>query len=622
LPEPTTPDEVIDRVATPPEKRPTVDRSDDLDAESGGADVELPVVVQRPRRNRSIARPLLEWTAVGITPVVLFYVLQAEPYFRQNGLDPFMYVGYSQQPTDLIHRFGMTYYAVRFGLLWPMEVGTYLFGVTGGFFTLRWALAVLSGGALYWYFRKLGRSRALGACAALLYLTSPVLLRALMTTYSDTTAIPYLVIGGVALLASRLVRHRLVALGVAGLFLALAIHSNPFVITAGGALVAGWALSELPARRIRILADGAVIVGAILVVTAVGMIAYQIRFHDWNIIKPSLDEIRTLSGTAGQNFRSKTGLWERYQLQLYLPPITLGTLAVSVLAARRRPDRDEVAVMAASALTILYFLYQEFVQKGTALETYYYSSYLLPSTILVAGFALRALTRQARGQRALAVVAASIIAIPLLRDIAFPTFTLSWTPWVPLFAFLIAVLAALGAHRRPVALGAALVLVLGTFGLTIGSTTKLAPGSLYNPTLGFAIGNQDWSGLDILKLSYDLMAFTPDISTPAGNLYFWYSSDNGVIGSIHGPYVAFQSLLQAGGVGMPSVGPWEVQHMRDGHINRLVLIGADQTEVDGGVAALNGVGVGVKALRDTTLHYGPYSFYVELVAVTLPPLAS
>src|SRR4051812_7101802 len=101
-----------------------------------------PAVTSSQRRRPGLV--FAELLAVLGSPVVLFYVLQVEPYFRQNGLDPYMYLGYSQEPGDLINRYGMTYYSVRFGLLWPIEMTTKLFGVTGGFFVMRWALAVVS----------------------------------------------------------------------------------------------------------------------------------------------------------------------------------------------------------------------------------------------------------------------------------------------------------------------------------------------------------------------------------------------------------------------------------------------------------------------------------------------
>jgi len=128
-----------------------------------------------------------EWLALLASPVAAFWLFGVEPFFRQNGVDPFIYIGYAWDGQDLWARYGPTYYAVRFALLLPIRLTTALFGVEGGYFVLRYLLAAAAAVALYLPLRKLA-VRPAGWLGVVLVLWSPIFLRALMTTYATTLA--------------------------------------------------------------------------------------------------------------------------------------------------------------------------------------------------------------------------------------------------------------------------------------------------------------------------------------------------------------------------------------------------------------------------------------------------
>ena len=52
---------------------------------------------------------------LAVLPIALTVLLGAEPFFEHNGVDSFIYLGYTENGPDLVDRYGYTYYAVRFG---------------------------------------------------------------------------------------------------------------------------------------------------------------------------------------------------------------------------------------------------------------------------------------------------------------------------------------------------------------------------------------------------------------------------------------------------------------------------------------------------------------------------
>ncbi|MEO8368653.1 MAG: hypothetical protein ABI806_05610, partial [Candidatus Solibacter sp.] len=69
-----------------------------------------------------------------LLPLVAFFGLNIR---RQlDGLDPFIYTGYINNPVDLLQRFGLPYYAVRFGLILPGRLFSLVLGPEAGYFGL------------------------------------------------------------------------------------------------------------------------------------------------------------------------------------------------------------------------------------------------------------------------------------------------------------------------------------------------------------------------------------------------------------------------------------------------------------------------------------------------------
>ncbi len=309
-------------------------------------------------------RPWLEATGLLLAPVAVFLVYGVEAFYHQNGVDPFIYTGYISNFRDLVDRYGYPYFAVRFGLILPGEMLQDLLGTRVGYFALRWLLTAGAAGALYILFRRLsGRGAAVFSVA--LFLTSPILYRAVMTVYSDTTGVPYLT-AAVALLlllpASR--RTRLLCCVASGALLALTIHSNAFLAAPIFAALAAWAVVQLIYRR-PVVADAVAVIVGLALATAAAALYYWIRFGNGDILTPSIDAARGLSQVDAPD-RAPTYGWLRFRPYLYLPGMAVVALLALRLGFRRVLRVHEAAAAAMLTAAFAVYVAHEFLWQGFA----------------------------------------------------------------------------------------------------------------------------------------------------------------------------------------------------------------------------------------------------------------
>src|SRR5438874_1372200 len=60
-----------------------------------------------------------EVSALLLLPLLAFWVMRFVPINQEQFIDPYVYTGYIHNFRDLIARFDVTYYSVRFGLILP-----------------------------------------------------------------------------------------------------------------------------------------------------------------------------------------------------------------------------------------------------------------------------------------------------------------------------------------------------------------------------------------------------------------------------------------------------------------------------------------------------------------------
>lgn len=86
--------------------------------------------------------------------MLAFWVMRFVPINQNAFIDPYVYTGYIHNFGDLMTRYGLTYYSVRFGLIVPAQWFARLFGDEGGYFILRYVLVLIAEVPLYYAVKR------------------------------------------------------------------------------------------------------------------------------------------------------------------------------------------------------------------------------------------------------------------------------------------------------------------------------------------------------------------------------------------------------------------------------------------------------------------------------------
>jgi hypothetical protein len=492
---------------------------------------------------------------VVLAPPVLLLVYGIEPFYVQNGVDPFIYAGYTFEMDDLVERYGYPYYAVRFGLLVPSELFVRALGPVPGYFALRWVLLSGALAAIIMLFRRVN-APLLGLLGCALFALNPVTIRAMTTIYSDAVGVPYVLVAFALLLCPGRVRSRLVASGGAGVLIGLTIHSNPFVALPLGASCVVWVAVRFWQARGAAILEAALVIGGVLVVTLLGGLLYALRFGDADVLSPSLDAARDLSNVHSVD-RAPTRQWLDFRPELFLP--VLGITVLMVLLVRgRRPEWFEAAAAAMLCAAGAVYLVEEFGREGYLLETYYYTSYFVGPTIILIVLAMRALLEDAsRSSGAAAVGLVIVAAFPFAWHLS-PWEVSVWTiPTIPLAVAVLAALVVAGRSLRvanTLAIGVLAVAPLATT-VTAPHDVPLAPGQPYRrePNFHEVFFNSESRLLDVYSISYDFMELVPDWEDAPGTVAFWYPDGDADANLIGSTFLWRSNTLTIAPPGMPTV---------------------------------------------------------------------
>lgn len=137
-----------------------------------------------------------------LLPLVARKILRLPELAFANFTDSVFYLSYSQSFEELFLRHGFIYYASRFGAILPDAIAFNLFGPTEGPVVLRLFLACLVSGSLF-LVGRLYFGVLVGVFASMLWSFQPVAARLWCTTYLDSSAVPFLILGVCLLLLFR-----------------------------------------------------------------------------------------------------------------------------------------------------------------------------------------------------------------------------------------------------------------------------------------------------------------------------------------------------------------------------------------------------------------------------------
>jgi len=533
---------------------------------------------------------------VVLSPALVCLALSADLAFGGNNIDPYIYVGTVSRLGDFLSRWPDTYYPYRFGYIipeWLFEKGL---GEYAGYVTIRFlvlglvGLTLLSVGRSRWDFRR----RLVAAVGgSMLFAMSPIVLRSTFTTYPESFAALFLVLG-IGVLAP--IESRLdLPLGRAafgGALLSMSWNANPTTLPLCIVVMAVIGLDGLIEARFRNfgrqLVVGVSMLAGMASVVGAGSLVYGLIYDKWNLYHAL---IRQASQPTANVFLESVDTWFTWRQYLLVVPVAVlaGLLALRTASPGdgRRGIRRLVLTLVAMLLTFSYFQWQ---RHDPLLSIFYYSSFvLMPAWYLVA----RAGVALALGQKRSMLASASM---PIVGVVAF----WSGAEWKPAYRWLVvglvviaaaAVVAGSTRGRRRIAVAS--VAILGFAGFVTTSSPHDFPNSnpsfRLDPYYDGALFADDDQRQAVYELARQYAEIVPTSPERRGRLRVWFRplGPLGPVNQVQAVLVhGFSALQPFPQGGLPSLTQFEIDRINQERLRFVVIMDSDSAIVDQGIAAL------------------------------------
>lgn len=357
------------------------------------------------------------WHLLGIVllPGMAWLVLGLPMMHAASFSDAFYYFAYAHNFVDLVERYGMIYYAVRFGAIFPDLWFGALLGPMAGFLVLRYLLCVATCGALFFFFSR--RYGALvGWFAAAFWMFNPFVLKMMLSPYVTSTAIPFALCGLLLLFMQTqrwmVSRHfgmaGVIAATVAGALFCLSATSNIFAaITIGFGGLAWLAWTAPLGGKPVLLGMCGCVAGAMMTLGCAALVYWRL-FDMPNILTPTLDSIISLGSGGSVNWTRPVEEWLVDSPMIFAPPV----LSVAGLTLGWKL-RERVLLLFSAALAGMtgFYWWLDFFRSGYALSFWPYFQFLLPLIVLVAAESFGTVVMRAgdAGKRWVPVIAMGFI---------------------------------------------------------------------------------------------------------------------------------------------------------------------------------------------------------------------
>ena len=357
-----------------------------------------------------LSRAAWKLTALSIgLPLAVFVALRPDWYFQENTLDPYFYTGYAQNLGDVVAISRQIHYFVsRWTLYAPNRLFYRLFGPERGYLLLRWIAASIISACVIALGRRFWRSWDTAALCVFA-LISPMLLRTVLTDYSDAVTVP---LGIVAICVASLHPDCRLTAGVVGVCAASIAIANPVAGTVVIWLIPGWLWAVRSWRRRTELAG--IAVGAGVVVVLFGWAFFRYRYGLSNLYKPTF-EFLSKNASLDDPLKSPRLWWMGYRIWIYLPLIVLA--AWWHLAARGEVvfATAERTILTTCAFQYGFQIWFQFGRHGSTLEIPYYWSLMVPALLLSVVVVAGKLARQAHHLALTTTVAALVVGVLVWR---------------------------------------------------------------------------------------------------------------------------------------------------------------------------------------------------------------
>jgi len=542
-----------------------------------------------------------------------------------DNIDCGFYGAYAQHGRDLVERYGTDgYFWVRLGFIGPAHLTYVFFGPLGGFYVLRYILALVATVPLYLLLRQ-WHGKSLGLLGVVLVITSPVFYNAWGDDYPDSAALSYLLAASsLLLLQTRRRRDRILVLFGSGAFYGLALHCQAVTAALVASAVGGYVAVMSVARRRHTVrntlwVDCAVIFGGIIAVSSLFVLISWLWFGQWDIFSPTWRNylwLRTPSQVA--NWHSANWRWSRTVPYVVLPPVLAGAWLLQVVFVR--PRRAEVAAGVGAVLQIGAFYALQFVGDVATVEFKSYSAMLwAPVTVLAALILIGLIHTVVRNGKMLWLPVGAVVGVALFWSFFSPTLDLRGGVRMIGAAATILLLGVLAVlyRRRIVAAFAVVGFVVVGFVVTTAPTARPAlPGtSPFTPhaDYGRVLGHAAAEEIDAYRVAARIPALVGPATAPGQQLVFWWPyGAPGVVNQLSTEYLWRQ--LESG---VPSAERLRtvVAQLRTMRPAPLVLIGADEHDFGRFLATLNDAGVRLHLRKAARLESGSVSVVLWVVDV-------
>jgi hypothetical protein len=466
----------------------------------------------------------LEIAYIVLLPIAVWFLYRLSIFNNEPGfIDPWIYFGYVHNFEDLIDRYGLLYYSVRFGFLFPLIVFVNVFGPVNGYLAFVYSMYLLPGVSLYLLFRKRFSVHAATLAYAVL-VSSAWFARTVLWTYPDASAVPYLLAATALILLDP--THRRLGNFTVGVLIAMATNSNIFALSIAGLSAVAYAVYYKDSLWARLRRNIPWMAAGFLFVLVGGMVGYYVCCRQFNYFSSTHAMVRwsvTGSGVVYQLPLSKL-LALNY---LYLLPTLL--LSLSFVSIKANGHDRGICLAAASYLgaVMLFVVGYEIITKMALLEIFHYVSFLLvPVTICVVLVLVILAKHSYSEQTSLNVAIGSVFLLQLL--LAYEVASIKSTSSrvvVIAFAVVLLLLLATTVFKRMSAL--VIVCFIASLLLSLLSTGFYA--GMY--------GSSGKSGLSTYRLALKFIEAMPKFRDQGRPIYFWYSSADQLANSLQSAYL-------------------------------------------------------------------------------------
>jgi hypothetical protein len=542
----------------------------------------------------------LIFTSCFFLPLAARLLLRLPQLVFTNFTDSVFYLSYSQSFQELFLRHGFIYYASRFGAVFPDAFAFNLLGPTDGPIVLRLFLACLVSGALF-FVGRLYFSPLIGLLASLLWSFQPVAARLWCTTYLDSIAVPFLILGLCLVL---LFRSSSAAAFFAGILLAFSVTSHLYLVILAGCLVPLVVGARWGDRRLLLCTQLPWLLGGFLLTIAASYYWYSKNCGIGAFWQPTLELMRKMSDGQteiwGKPFAaalSETPLW-----------ITPFPFLAWALAYWKNLDSFGRGAFGALLLSTVFFWAGDLIGGAYALSMPFYFSFLLPVFLFsVIAFAGNAARHTKLHQEYL------IFVLCVVAAVAGPMILKAQSKWPLTVTFSLCAVAVLGCgfyfYRRAFEQIAFILCVLFLSCLT------LATGFFSQFLADVRIRNS--KDHKIPALAVKLKQMLPPASE-GDVIKFWYPESEDYELKMLQSFFLHTSSMLPGDVGLaqyPQLSQEDAEAVRRAGVQQMVLLDKDASRIDMALQTVAEAGMAFSVIQSETLSLGRDKIFFKRVAL-------